>query len=217
MAVAILYFTNKNLTYNQEAANYVGAVVLALFPLSDAFIPVGQGIEEWHTYSDSVKHLNELTVPENHLPHQEYLDPVFAGTLKATDISFTYPGEDYPIIQNFSLTLKRGQKAALIGPSGAGKSTILQLILGDLKPNTGTVTLDKINVLSLQKERSKLFSVLNQEPFLFNTTIYENLKMANPDATADQMMEILEKVQLADFINSLPKKLNTEYRNDYIS
>ncbi len=210
MAVAILYFTNKNLTYNQEAANYVGAVVLALFPLSDAFIPVGQGIEEWHTYSDSVKHLNELTVPENHLPHQEYLDPVFAGTLKATDISFTYPGEDYPIIQNFSLTLKRGQKAALIGPSGAGKSTILQLILGDLKPNTGTVTLDKINVLSLQKERSKLFSVLNQEPFLFNTTIYENLKMANPDATADQMMEILEKVQLADFINSLPKKLNTE-------
>ncbi len=191
MAVAILYFTNKNLTYNQEAANYVGAVVLALFPLSDAFIPVGQGIEEWHTYSDSVKHLNELTVPENHLPHQEYLDPVFAGTLKATDI-------------------KRGQKAALIGPSGAGKSTILQLILGDLKPNTGTVTLDKINVLSLQKERSRLFSVLNQEPFLFNTTIYENLKMANPDATADQMMEILEKVQLADFINSLPKKLDTE-------
>lgn len=47
--------------------------------------------------------------------------------------------------------------------------------------------------------------MLNQEPFLFNTTIYENLKMANPDATADQMMEILEKVQLADFINSLPK------------
>lgn len=210
MAVAILYFTNKNLTYNQEAANYVGAVVLALFPLSDAFIPVGQGIEEWHTYSDSVKHLNELTVPETHLPPQEYLDPVFVGTLKATDISFTYPGEDYPIIQNFSLTLKRGQKAALIGPSGAGKSTLLQLILGDLKPNEGTVTLDKVNVLALQKERSKLFSVLNQEPFLFNTTIYENLKMANPDATADQMMEILEKVQLAEFVNSLPKKLDTE-------
>ena len=70
--------------------------------------------------------------------------------------------------------------------------------------------MDKINILSLQKERSKLFSVLNQEPFLFNTTIYENLKMANPDATADQMMEILEKVQLTDFINSLPKKLDTE-------
>src|SRR5699024_12557401 len=114
------------------------ALVLDVVPLSEAVIPVEQGIEEWHTYSDSVKHLNELTVPENHLPHQEYLDPVFVGTLKATDISFTYPGEDYPIIQNFSLTLKRGQKAALIGPSGAGKSTILQLILGDLKPNTGT-------------------------------------------------------------------------------
>ena len=101
------------------------------------------------------------------------------------------------------------KSVALDGPSGAGKSTILQLILGDLKPNKGTVTLDKVNVLALQKERSKLFSVLNQEPFLFNTTIYKNLRMANPDATADQMMEILEKVQLADFINSLPKKLDT--------
>lgn len=210
MAVALLYFTNQTLTNNQEAANYVGAVVLALFPLSDAFIPVGQGIEEWHTYSDSVKHLNELKVPENRLPVQQYLDPTFAGTLRVSDISFTYPKEDYPIIQNFSLTLKRGQKAALIGPSGAGKSTILQLILGDLKPNQGTVTLDRLNVLKLQRERSKLFSVLNQEPFLFNTTIYENLKMANPDATTDQMMEILEKVQLADFVNSLPKGLDTE-------
>lgn len=210
MAVALLYFTNQTLTYNQEAANYVGAVVLALFPLSDAFIPVGQGIEEWHTYSDSVKHLNELKVPENTLPAQKHLDPALADTLRVSDISFTYPKEDYPIIQNFSLTLKRGQKAALIGPSGAGKSTILQLILGDLKPNQGTVTLDNFNVLELQKERSKLFSVLNQEPFLFNTTIYENLKMANPNANADQMMQILEKVQLADFVNSLPKKLDTE-------
>ena len=61
--------------------------------------------------------------------------------------------------------------------------------------------MDKVNVLALQKERSKLFSVLNQEPFLFNTTIYKNLRMANPDVTADQMMEILEKVQLADFIS----------------
>ncbi len=72
------------------------------------------------------------------------------------------------------------------------------------------MTLDHLNVLKLQRERSKLFSVLNQEPFLFNTTIYENLKMANSDATTDQMMEILEKVQLADFVNSLPKKLDTE-------
>ena len=210
MAVTILYFTNKTLTYNQEAANYVGAVVLALFPLSDAFIPVGQGIEEWHTYSDSVKHLNELKVPENPLPSQESLDPSSVDTLQVTDLSFTYPKEDYPIIQNFSLTLKKGQKAALIGPSGAGKSTILQLILGDLKPNRGTVSINGIDVLKLQKNRSKLFSVLNQEPFLFNTTIYENLKMANPHASADQMMEVLNKVQLDDFVNALPKKLNTE-------
>ena len=107
------------------------------------------------------------------------------------------------------MTLTKGQKAALIGPSGAGKSTILQLVLGDLKPDAGSIELNGINVRALQDERAQLYSVLNQEPFLFNTTIYENLQMANPKATTDEMMSVLDKVQLGDYIRSLPDGLNT--------
>lgn len=209
IAVALLFFTNKDLTYNQDAANYVGAVVLALFPLSDAFIPVAQGVEEWHTYSDSVKRLNNLKPEEDHLPTQEKLAPNAVKLLQLNHVSFTYPGEKDAIIKDFSLTLTKGQKAALIGPSGAGKSTILQLVLGDLKPDTGSIELNGINVRALQDERAQLYSVLNQEPFLFNTTIYENLQMANPKATTDEMMSVLDKVQLGDYIRSLPDGLNT--------
>lgn len=210
MAIALLYFTNKSLTYNQEAANYVGAVVLALFPLSDAFIPVSQGVEEWHTYSDSVKRLNTMHPQKQNLPTQEHLNPNDFNDLNVQNVAFTYPGEDKAIIKDFSLNLKKGQKAALVGPSGAGKSTILQLVLGDLAPQKGHITLNGINVRALQDQRAKLFSVLNQEPFLFNTTIFENLKMANKNATADDMMQALEKVQLADFVKSLPDKLDTQ-------
>ncbi len=210
MAIALLYFTNKSLTYNQEAANYVGAVVLALFPLSDAFIPVAQGAEEWHTYSDSVKRLNAMHPKKEDLPAQQTLNPADFKELQVDNVRFTYPGENVPIIKNFSLKLAKGQKAALIGPSGAGKSTILQLVLGDIAPQAGEVELNDINVRCLQDERPKLFSVLNQEPFLFNTSIYENLKMANKNATADDMMNALEKVQLADFVKSLPDKLDTQ-------
>lgn len=209
MAIALLYFTNKSLTYNQEAANYVGAVVLALFPLSDAIIPVSQGVEEWHTYSDSVKRLNDMHPKEDHLPAQEKLSPDQFDKLFVDHVQFTYPGEKEAIIKDFSLTLKKGEKAALVGPSGAGKSTILQLVLGDLAAQKGKIELNGIDVRALQSERSHLFSVLNQEPFLFNTTIFENLKMANPQASTDDMMDALEKVQMADFVRSLPDQLNT--------
>lgn len=209
IAVALLYFTNKTLTYNQEAANYVGAVVLALFPLSDAIIPVSQGVEEWHTYSDSVARLNQLKPKKNPLPDQQKLASKDFSDLVVDHVQFTYPGEEQAIIKDFSLNLKKGQKAALVGPSGAGKSTILQLILGDLAPQKGSVKLNNINVRALQDERADLFSVLNQEPFLFNTSIFENLKMANMNATADDMMDALEKVQMADYIRSLPNGLNT--------
>lgn len=209
MAVALLYFTNKSLTYNQEAANYVGAVVLALFPLSDAIIPVAQGVEEWHTYSDSIKRLNAMKVNKQELPAQEKITPADVKELTINRLAFTYPGESQAIIQDFSLKLKKGEKAALIGPSGSGKSTILQLVLGDLAADSGSVAINGINVRNLQKVRSQLFAVLNQEPFLFNTTVYENLHMANPQADEDQLMAVLDQVQLGDYIRSLPAKLDT--------
>lgn len=210
VAVVLLYFANKNLTYNQEAANYIGAIILAWFPLTDGIVPVSQAIEDWNTYGDSVKRLNKMHFKKANLPKQQILAPNDFKELKITNISFTYPDDTQAIIKNFSLDLKAGQKAALIGPSGAGKTTILQLVLGDLNANQGQITLNGINVRALQNERAKLFSVLNQSPFLFNTTIYENLKMANPNASEQQMLAVLDKVQLHDLISSLPNKLNTK-------
>lgn len=209
IAVAILFFTNKSLTYNQDAANYVGAVVLALFPLSDAFIPVSQGIEEWNTYSDSIKRLNAMKVKHDHLPEQIKFDTNSFESIDLSMLEFTYPEEITPIIKNFSLHLKKGEKVALIGPSGEGKSTILQLVLGDLAPQTGSVKINDVDVRKLQDIRSSIFSVLNQEPFLFNTTIFENLKMANKNANEHDMKKALKQVQLLEFVNSLPNKLNT--------
>lgn len=209
VAVCLLYFTNKTLTYSQNSANFIGAIILAWFPLTDGIVPVSQGIEDWNIYGDSVKRLNQMHHKKITLPHQVDSDPRDFEVLAINHLSFTYPNEQIPIIKDFSLTLKLGQKAALIGPSGAGKTTILQLILGDLSANSGSVKLNGIDIQKLQSQRSKLFSVLNQNPFLFNTTIFENLKMANPKATQQDILKVLNEVQLGEFISSLPNKLNT--------
>lgn len=210
MAIVLLYFSSKLLTGNQESANWIGAVVLALFPLSDTIIPVAQGFEEWNEYRDSIIRLNELNPPEKNLPQQLTIDPNQVNDIKISNITFTYPGEELPIINDFSLNITRNEKVAIIGPSGSGKSTILELVLGDLTAQSGTVTIDNIDIAQLQDERPKLFSVLNQTPFLFNTTIYQNLIMANPNASLDEIYEVLAKVQLKPFIDSLPEGLNTD-------
>lgn len=210
MAIVLLYFSSKLLTKDQATANWIGAVVLALFPLSDTIIPVAQGFEEWNEYKDSIIRLNDLNPPEKTLPQQLTIDPARFSDIKITDVTFTYPNEELPIIKNFSLEIKQKEKIAIIGPSGAGKSTILELILGDLTAQSGQITIDGINIDQLQDERPKLFSVLNQAPFLFNTTIYQNLIMANPNASKEDIYSVLERVQIRDFIDSLPEGLNTD-------
>lgn len=209
MAVALLYFTNKLLTGNQAQANFVGAIVLALFPMSDAIIPVSQGLEEWTTYKDSVVRLNNLHHSKKELTNQAELAPKDLKNISLENIKFTYKNEVNPIIKDFSLEIKRGEKVALIGPSGSGKTTILDLLLGDLKVDQGSISINGNDISSLQQNRSKLFSVLNQDTFLFNTTVYANLKMANPDVTDERIWEVLEQVQLKELFETLPEGLNT--------
>jgi len=114
------------------------------------------------------------------------------------------------IFLDFSLEVKKGSAIAVIGESGVGKSTLVHLILGFLKPKAGHIYYGGKDILKMQEEeRMELFSVVDQKPFFFHQTIYENLKLANPKATEEQIEQVLQKVQLVEFIEGLSKGLHT--------
>lgn len=209
MIICFLIFTNLTMTHDQEQANFVAAVVLAVFPLSDAIIPVSQGFEEWPLYKDSIDRLNSIKPVPNTLPKQVELNPADFESLKINNITFEYDSNSPILIKNFSQDIHRGEKLALLGPSGIGKTTILQLILGDLRPQQGQISINGFDISQVQANREQLFSVLNQKPFLFNTTLMNNVRLGNERKSDAEVKKALERVGLKDLVESLPDKYET--------
>lgn len=209
LAICFLILTNLTMTNGQEQANFVSAVVLAIFPLSDAIIPVSQGFEEWPLYKDSIQRLNTIKPVKNNLPAQIDLAPNDFKSLTLNNVSFEYDTDSPILIKNFSQTIHKGEKLALLGPSGIGKTTVLQLILGDLTPTAGQIKINDYDIAQVQEHRQKLFSVLNQKPFLFNTTLMNNVRLGNEGKSDVEVKQALERVGLTDLVESLPDKYNT--------
>ena len=209
IVVCFLIFTNLTMTNNQEQANFVSAVVLAIFPLSDSLIPVSQGFEEWPLYKDSINRLNTLKPVKNQLPEQVNLPAADFKELNLEHVSFEYNTDSPILIKDFSQTITRGEKLALLGPSGIGKTTILQLILGDLTPTKGQITINNLGIDQIQVNREKIFSVLNQKPFLFNTTLMNNVRLGNENRSDSEVKKALERVGLKKLVESLPDKYET--------
>ena len=113
------------------------------------------------------------------------------------------------MITNIDLTIQAGEKIAILGPSGLGKTTLLQLVLGDLTPTNGHVLIDGQDVLDYQNHRTNLFAVLDQSPFLFNTSIVNNVRLGNEDASDETVAAALKAVKLDQLVAQLPNGMNS--------
>ncbi len=129
--------------------------------------------------------------------------------LNLENVSFSYPGTAEPALRDVSLTVKQGQKIALVGTSGSGKSTVLRLITGDYAPDAGTV---RVNGLPVQDwDLSTLratVAVVDQEAFLFGDSIADNVRAGRLGATQVQVAKALD-VAAADFVGEMAQRDDT--------
>ncbi len=115
------------------------------------------------------------------------------------------------IFNKLSFCIPCNTTVAFVGKSGSGKSTILNLISKMMKVDDGAVMIDGHNVNSLNKETlRKTFSLVNQFPYIFDMTIKENLLLAKSDATDEEIMNSLRLASLSEFVESLPKGIDTK-------
>lgn len=205
---ALLWWSAARFGSGQMAANWIGSFALVMFPLAMAFSSVAQGVGEWPTYQGALQHLNDLTPSERPLPAQ-LAAPAQVQALTLAGVHFRYNETAPELISGVDLTMKRGEKIALLGPSGMGKTTLLQLVLGDLTATSGQVLLDGQSVLLYQNVRPQLFAVLDQSPFLFNTSVANNVRLGNETATDDEVWAALKAVQLDQLVASLPQGADT--------
>lgn len=124
-------------------------------------------------------------------------------------VGFTYPdGKD--ALTDINLELNVGELVAIVGPTGAGKTTLAYLIPSLVLASSGRVLIDGVDVRDIDVESlRRRVTYVFQEHLLLSDTIRENLLLANPDATEDQMMTALATAGCMDFINALPEGINT--------
>lgn len=206
--ILLVWWAGVMFTHNQAEANWVAAFGLALFPTVEPFADMSQGVSEWPVYQSSIQRVNALDEAEPQRVAQTKIGPL--EELKLDHVKFTYAGAQREVIDDLSLTLHPGEKLALLGPSGTGKSTLLKLILGDETPTSGEITLNGEPISRLQDQRATLFGVLDQQPYLFNTTVMNNVRLGNLDATDDEVMAAVKAVELDDLITRLPAGYQTQ-------
>jgi ABC-type multidrug transport system fused ATPase/permease subunit len=126
------------------------------------------------------------------------------------NLSFSYPAQNLPALQDVSFTVPEGKSIAIVGPSGAGKSTIANLLFRFWEYALGEICLGGESLKSLnQDEVRKRCSFVSQNSYFFNTSIRENLRLARPKLTREEMEEAAKSAQIHEFIAGLPKDYET--------
>ncbi|MCM1425521.1 MAG: ABC transporter ATP-binding protein/permease [Eubacterium sp.] len=143
----------------------------------------------------------------------DYFEKIeFDKEISINNISWQYPNTDKKIIENLSMKIEKGTSVAFIGTSGAGKTTLADIILGLLKPQEGTVTLDGKDIRELGKVWSTLLGYVPQAAYLIDDSIKRNVAFGLEDENIDndKVWYALEQAQLKDFVESLPQSIDTE-------
>ncbi|MEH7245260.1 thiol reductant ABC exporter subunit CydC [Neobacillus niacini] len=208
--VIVAVFWANDLTINGEIPpTLIAAFGLILLSLLESFLPIAGAVSDTTSYQQSLKRLD--LIQESRLKRSETVQgdntPDSKVLLEINNVSFGY--SDQALLADFSLKLEQGEKIAIIGRSGAGKSTLLKLIQGAFVPESGEIKLNGIHAHEWEPSISKTIGFLNQKPYLFNTSLLNNIRLGNPKASDEEVYEAAKMVQLDEMINQLPKGYET--------
>ena len=160
--------------------------------------------------SEAIGRLENLVAYE-HLTVVAHPQPVKEFSIQFEKVSFSYPGANQKAVDDISFTITQGRTVALVGASGGGKTTIARLVPRFWEATEGKVLIGGINVREIApKELMKHISFVFQNTKLFKTSLLENIKYGNPNATMEEVERAVDMAQCREIINKLPLGLNTK-------
>ena len=153
----------------------------------------------------SIGRINEILKTEPAMVFEDVADEELSGSVKFDHVSFAYPNDEHPTLQDISFEIQPGQMVGIVGATGSGKSTLAQLIPRLFDPTEGTVSVGGKDLRHVSKATLKnTISIVLQKAILFSGTISGNLKQGKADATLEQMSRAASIAQAAEFIEKLP-------------
>ena len=130
------------------------------------------------------------------------------GYIEFKDVNFKYNSKN--LFYNLNFKIEPNKMTAIVGKSGEGKSTILKLINKSYEINNGTILIDDLNINDLSEDTIKnSISIVSQSPYIFNLSIKDNIKLANHEATDEEITNVCKKAQIHDLIMEMPEGYDT--------
>ena len=173
----------------------------AFFTVYDNWMQARPGLDALATLFES----DEVEFPGKPNPDFEW-----DGSIQFQKVNFCYPGCEGLALKEVDLIVPASQRIGLVGETGAGKSTLVDLILGFYRPQTGKVLFGghPLEEIGLKRLRESV-AIMGQDAFLWNTTVRENIRYGRPDATDEEVVEAAKRAQAHDFIERLEEKYDT--------
>ncbi|WP_367912845.1 ABC transporter ATP-binding protein [Bacillus pumilus] len=200
------FVMQKNMTYG-EFISFVLLSGIFLGPIQQINSVIETYPKGVASFKRFVKLLDQAP-DEKDVPDAIHVDGL-KGEITFHDVSFGYE-KDSLILEHINLEIKQGETVAIVGPSGAGKSTLCSLLPRFYEWQSGTITIDGID--SRQMKLSSLrqqIGIVQQDVYLFNGSIRENILYGKLDATEDEIWQAVSKAELKELVESLPEGLET--------
>lgn len=189
----------------------VGGLIACTMLASRAMAPVGQVaglLVQYHTAATALTSLNEMMERDVERP----ADTTFIsrghlkGAIDFRDVSFSYPGQDTPSLRNLTLSIKPGEKVAILGRIGSGKTTLEKLILGLYRPTTGAVLVDGVDLRQLDPaELRRQIGYVQQDVMLFYGSLRDNITLGAPLAEDADIVKAAEIGGIIGLVNQHPQ------------
>ncbi|MEU1436014.1 thiol reductant ABC exporter subunit CydD [Streptomyces sp. NPDC005775] len=209
LSVALVAVTIGMRLVHGELDLYTGLVVLILAP--EAYLPIRQVGAQYHAAAEGLSAAEEIFAVLETEPHAGGTREVPGSLrLELEEVTVRHAGRSEPSLAGASLVVGEGETVALVGPSGVGKSTLLDVVLGFVRPDEGRVTVGGTDLAALSPERwRERIAWVPQRPHLFAGTIAENVRLAGPGADDDAVTAALRAAGAYDFVAALPDGAGT--------
>jgi len=208
---AVLYI---GIGHVQAGILTLGSLLVVNYYVTQLYGPlrnVGQSILDIQMSLTGVERYRAVLDEKPDVPESPHALPLTRarGEIAFKNVSFEYT-KDHPVLHGISFELPSGNRLGVVGPTGSGKTTLSTLLLRLFDPTNGVITLDDIDLREYKlADLRNQYAVVHQETVLFSTSIAENIRFAQPNATMDEVIAAATAAKAHDFITNLPNGYDT--------
>ncbi|AKA49692.1 hypothetical protein VO56_00070 [Mycoplasmopsis gallinacea] len=214
VSLSTYFFLNKIPSYGIKELDfgvitsfsmYISSLTSQIMTVLSFSNTLQNGLSSW----DRIKRILEYKIPfeDEKLDYLKFIK----GDIEFKNVNFHYPNlKDNVVLSNISFKIPAQTSLALVGHTGSGKSTISKLLAKFYEPSSGDILIDNQSSIKIdQKSWRDKIAIISQDTFLFEDTIFNNLKMVNPNIDNQKLLEICKLTKIDEFINVLPKGYET--------